>query len=333
MLARKRPELDERFRRSKLHRYLLADEEVIVAQRQHWAVMWKPILIGAAGLVVVIAANLFMKPGTLTDLLWWVLFGLALWGAVRWYAWRRNWLVATNKRVMVNYGLLNQGVAMFSLSRVPDLTYTRSMLGYMLGYGEMQRESSGAGQTLHKLKFVEQPHATYTTICAAIFDLQDRMFGMDEEENEHRFEDGPPPHTPGLYSGNLPSEGRPVTQERPVPTDFPREPDLDDDPIGIQVRYGASSPSPRREHETWFESSDLRESSLRDADTGPIPYRPPATDENYGWSPPTTDRDRGGNSRDKNSKDKADKDRDRDDDRDHSHGHNRDHDHDHDHDR
>ncbi|HYO19623.1 MAG TPA: PH domain-containing protein [Dermatophilaceae bacterium] len=324
MRARQRPELDERFRRSKLHRYLLADEEVIVAQRQHWAVMWKPILIGVAGLIVVIAANVLMDPGTLTDLLWWVLFGLAIWGAGRWYVWRRNWLVATNKRVMVNYGVLNQGVAMFSLSRVPDLTYTRSTLGQLLGYGEMQRESSGSSQTLHKLKFVEQPHATYTTICAAIFDLQDRMFGMDEEENEHRFEDGPPPHTPGLYSGHLPSEDRPVTQERPVPTDFPREPDQDDDSVGIQIRYGASAPSRYGEHETWYESSDLRDSSLRDADTGPIPYRPPSTDESYGWSPPTTGRDQGGSGRDK--KGKEEKDRDRDDGRDPSHGHDHDHD-------
>jgi hypothetical protein len=125
-MARQRPELDERFRHSKLQKYLLADENVLVAQRQHWAVLWMPMLIGVGALVVVLTLNLFLPAGTLTDLLWWGLLAVAVWDALRWIEWRRNWMVATDKRVMINHGLINQGVAMFSLSRVPDLTYTRS---------------------------------------------------------------------------------------------------------------------------------------------------------------------------------------------------------------
>jgi hypothetical protein len=291
-MARQRPELDQRFRHSKLQKYLLADENVLVAQRQHWAVLWKPILIGVAALVVVVTLNFLLPPSTLTDLLWWALLVVAVWGALKWIEWRRNWMVATDKRVMINHGLINQGVAMFSLSRVPDLTYTRSTIGRILGYGELMRESAGVNQTLHKVTFVEHPHATYTTICAAIFDLQDRMFGMDEDENEHRFEDGPPPHTPGLYSGHLPSEERPVTEERPVRTDFPRGSDLDDEPVGIHVRYGTSSSSPQGERQTWHQSPDMRDPALREADTGPIPYRRPATDEGEGWLPTNNDSDR-----------------------------------------
>lgn len=195
-----RPELQERFRRSKLHRYLLDDEEVIVAQRQHWASFWKPIVFGVAGLfgLVILA---FWLPASLDSLnpflllAWLIFFGG--WTLSRYLLWRRNWLVATNKRVMVNYGLLHQGVAMFSLSRVSDLTYTRSAFGQLLGYGELKRESAGVTQTLHKLRYVEHPHATYTTICAAIFDLQDRMFRLDEDEDDGS-RGGTTPHTPGL---------------------------------------------------------------------------------------------------------------------------------------
>ena len=283
-MARPRPDLDERFRHSKLKRYLLADENVLIAQRQHWTALWKPIAIGVAGLFVVVTLNYFLPPSMLTDLLWWALLALAIWNALRWFEWRRNWMVATNKRVMVNHGLVNQGVAMFSLGRVPDLTYSRSTLGRLLGYGELKRESTGDGQTLHKLRFVEHPHATYTTICAAIFDLQDRMFGMDEDENEHRFEDGPPPHAPGLYAGYIPPE------ERTGPTEPPDHSDQADqaaDSIGIRVHYGTGSKQSNRE--TVHQSADLRESSLRDADTGPI-YRRSTTDADYDWHP-TTDAD------------------------------------------
>src|SRR5450631_378966 len=278
-----RPDLDERFRRSKLHRYLLADEHVIVAQRQHWASFWKPFVFGVAGLVLLVGLALWL-PASLDGLnplllLAW-LFVISSWALWRYLMWRRNWLVATDKRVMVNYGLLHQGVAMFSLSRVPDLTYMRSTLGQLLGYGELKREGTGAAQTLHKVNFVEHPHATYTTICAAIFELQDRMFGMDDDENDHRIEDVPPPHAPGLYAGNV------SPAERQGPRDSEDE---DFDSAGIQIHYGVSR---HYDRDPWHLSADLRDSSLREADTGPIPYRPSATEEGTWQSTTDTDRDR-----------------------------------------
>jgi hypothetical protein len=276
-----RPNLDERFRRSRLHRFLLADEHVIVAQRQHWASFWKPIVFGAGGLVVLAILALWL-PASLDSLnpflllAWFVVIGG--WTLWKYLMWRRNWLVATDKRVMVNYGLLHQGVAMFSLSRVPDLTYTRTSMGQMLGYGELKRESAGINQTLHKVRFVEHPHATYTTICAAIFQLQDRMFGMEEFEHQHRLEDGPPPHTPGLVV--TPGTG-------PGHKDFRDNADHSEDPPGIRIHYGVSR---HVDQDPWHQSADLRASSLRDADTGPIPYRRSATDDSDDWLPKTTDR-------------------------------------------
>ena len=275
-----RPDLDERFRRSKLHRYLLADETVVVAQRQHWARVAEPIASAVAGLFVVLGLDYFLAAdlGPVINVLWWAWFflvGRAIW---KWFEWRRNWLVATDKRLMVNYGLIHQGVSMFSLSRVPDLTYSRSTLGQMLGYGELKRESTSDNQTLHKVRFVEHPHTTYTTICAAIFSLQDRMFGMEEHEHQHRLEDGPPPHTPGLVV--TPGKG-------PRGGDFRDDADHGEDPPGIRIHYGVSR---HGERDPWHQSADLRAPFQRDADTGPIPYRRNATDESDDWLPTTDDK-------------------------------------------
>jgi hypothetical protein len=283
-----RPDLDERFRRSKLHRFLLADEHVIVAQRQHWASFWKPIAFGAGGLVVLVVLALWL-PASLDGLnpflllAWFVVIGG--WTLWRYLMWRRNWLVATDKRVMVNYGLLHQGVAMFSLSRVPDLTYTRSSIGQLLGYGELKRESTAINQTLHKVRFVEHPHATYTTICAAIFELQDRMFRINEDQDYGPANGGPaprhpgpPPRTPGLVTAPGAPRG---------PIDAEVEPAQGEDPPGIRIHYGVSR---HHDRDPWRQSADLRASSLRDADTGPVPYRPSSTDESDEWLPPTTDK-------------------------------------------
>src|SRR5450759_506389 len=113
-----RPAPDKRFRRSRLHRYLLADEKVIVAQRQHWASVAVPVGSAVVGLIVVVTLNFVLPPSILTDLLWWAMLALAMWAASRWFMWRRNWLVATNKRVIVNYGLFHQGVATVSYTHL-----------------------------------------------------------------------------------------------------------------------------------------------------------------------------------------------------------------------
>src|SRR5664280_1196477 len=96
-----RPDLDERFRRSKLHRFLLADEHVIVAQRQHWASFWKPIVVGAGGLVVLVVLARWLPASAdgLNPFLllgWFV--GIGGWTLWRCLMWRRNGLVATDTR-------------------------------------------------------------------------------------------------------------------------------------------------------------------------------------------------------------------------------------------
>jgi uncharacterized membrane protein len=282
-----KPDLDERLRRSRLDRYLLADEIPILAQRQHWASFWRPIAFGVAGLIVLVLLGLWL-PASLDALnpfvmlAWLVIF--AGWASWRYFMWRREWLVATDKRVLVNYGLINQGVAMISLARIVDLTYTRSTFGHLLGYGTLERESQKHPHSLHEVKWVRDPDSTYLTICAAIFNLQDRMFGMVEDEHYHRIEDRIPPHAPGLVATPAGSTG---------PIEGRDEPDQGDDPPGIRIHYGVSRHNHR---DPWHLSADLRDSSLgdpslRDGDTGEIPLRRSATDEIDDWLPKAQHKD------------------------------------------
>lgn len=216
--ARAQPGLDERLERSKLKQYLLADEIPILAQHQHWAALWKLIVLGIAGpiVLVVLAFALPASLDVLNPLLllaWIVLFGG--WALSKWYLWKRKWLVATDKRLLVNYGLIRQGVSMISLARVVDLTYTRSTFGQLLGYGTLERESQKHPHSLHDVRWVKDPDRTYLTICAAIFNLQDRMFGMEQEENDQGrgHEDPAPPGSRPVEpaEGPRPGDTGPIT--------------------------------------------------------------------------------------------------------------------------
>ena len=59
--------------------------------------------------------------------------------------------MATDKRLIMTYGLLTHKVAMMPLRKVTDMNYGRSLLGRMLGYGDLDiliiNNGGGDGKT------------------------------------------------------------------------------------------------------------------------------------------------------------------------------------------
>jgi hypothetical protein len=279
------PDLTERFRRSKLEKYLLHDEKVIIAQHEHWAVLAKKTAAVVGALVVVIFIDTWLPGslGRLTNLFWWAWIGLVVWYLWQLLEWWGRWLIATDKRLLMNHGLIiKEGVAMLPFNRMADLTYFRTAPGKLFGYGTLVREGAGHNQTLREVKWVKHPDETYRTICAQVIDVEDRARGTtDEDLYGHRFEDGPPEHAPGLHQPYIPIEARtgPIS-DRPGRADHSP---------GIRIRYGGKTKKQADPGEPWYQSADLRDSSLRDADTGPINYRRSVTDLSDKWTPTTDD--------------------------------------------
>jgi len=295
--------LVRRPRRSGLDRYLLDGERIVTASHHHWARIAVPVISVAAGLIVVLLLDSVLPASLslLANLLWWGWFAVIGWAVWELLKWRHDWFVATDKRLILTYGLITAKVGMMPLTKVTDMSYTRSPLGRLLGYGTFVMESAGLDQALRRVKWVDNPDHTYRAICAEIFGVEDRERLVDSDEHDHRFEDGPPPHTPGLYAEYAPAAGRPAA------SDSRTEPAPPDDTPDLPIRYAAP---PRGDRDPWYQSPDLREPALREADTGPIPYRRPATDDGEGWrtttNDPDQDQDRGRNS------DSKDRDRDQD---------------------
>ncbi|MBE3074005.1 MAG: PH domain-containing protein [Actinobacteria bacterium] len=194
-------------RHGALGRYLLDGERTLTAVHQHWAKVAEPIASVAVGLVLVLAfdSSLPATLGTVTNLLWWawfILVGRALWKVVDW---RHDWFVATDKRLILTHGLITRKVAMMPLAKVTDMTYNRSPLGRLLGYGTFVMESAGQDQALHRVEWVPEPDHTYRAICAEIFGVDDHELSPDST--------GYPTAIPIRPSSSQPGDGGPDIHE------------------------------------------------------------------------------------------------------------------------
>jgi membrane protein YdbS with pleckstrin-like domain len=154
-----------------LRRYVLPNERVIVATRHHWAALLEPIATTVAAFLLVgtiVMATPLEVRGTVQWLwvAWFVVAGRLAW---RWLEWRYEWFVATDKRLLLLYGLVVHKVAMMPLKKVTDMGYSRSPVGQVLGYGRFDMESAGQDQALRTIRYVPHPDATYRTLCDTLF--------------------------------------------------------------------------------------------------------------------------------------------------------------------
>ncbi len=152
-------------------KYLLAAERVVIVQRKHWAVLSIPVSVVVTGLLVafVIDTLLPTSAALVRDILWLVWSASLVylgWHIVEWWADR---FVVTNKRVMIVYGIITRKVGMMPLSKVTDMSYERSVLARLLGYGVFVMESAGQDQALSRISFVPQPDWLYREMCALLF--------------------------------------------------------------------------------------------------------------------------------------------------------------------
>ena len=150
-------------------RYLLRGERPVVSTRQHWASVAEPILSAVIVSFLAIAAALSADWGQAAWIV--VIPALALvlravWKIAEWYC---IWFVTTDRRLLKTYGLITQRVAMMPLAKVTDMSYDRSIMGRLLGYGEFVMESAGQDQALRVVRWVPNPDEIYRALGDTIF--------------------------------------------------------------------------------------------------------------------------------------------------------------------
>ncbi|GAA0538116.1 membrane protein [Saccharopolyspora subtropica] len=152
--------------------YLLDTERRVIRVRRHWAVLvWD--LFEAVGLLVgLVLVSYLVPPGNgwlVQNVLWYA--GLAVlvrfaYQVLDWYVER---IVVTDKRFLITSGIFTTNVAMMPITKVTDLTFARTLMGRILGYGTLVVESAGQIQALNRIEYVPSPDEVEDAISGLVF--------------------------------------------------------------------------------------------------------------------------------------------------------------------
>jgi uncharacterized membrane protein YdbT with pleckstrin-like domain len=88
---------------------------------------------------------------------------------VKVWEWSVDYFVVTSQRFLLAQGLITRKVNMMPLAKVTDMSFQRSTIGRVLGYGEFIVESAGQDQALRNVRFIPYPEQLYLEVCGLIF--------------------------------------------------------------------------------------------------------------------------------------------------------------------
>jgi uncharacterized membrane protein YdbT with pleckstrin-like domain len=154
-----------------VNRYLLPHERQVVSVHQHPAVLSGRSFLVLVGFMIAVWLSISVASGNGTALLIiWLLWGLLLVRlAVKIVDWSLNYFVVTSQRLLLAQGFIVRKVNMMPLAKVTDMSFQRTVVGQILGYGEFIVESAGQDQALRNIRFLPHPEQLYLEVCGLIF--------------------------------------------------------------------------------------------------------------------------------------------------------------------
>jgi membrane protein YdbS with pleckstrin-like domain len=194
-------------------KYLLDDEEAVLAVRRHWAVLIEPtakflpfLLIGGWLLTFDPGNRVTSSAGLL------VLLGAFGYYALRVGEWWMRHFIVSRRRVLLTSGVIVRTVTLLPLRRITDLTWKETFLGQILGYGTFRFESAGQQHALSEITFLPNADRLYRQVSSLLFssDFGGAANSGDDEGNPEPPDDrrpGPPtPPVPPADDGRRDTE-------------------------------------------------------------------------------------------------------------------------------
>jgi membrane protein YdbS with pleckstrin-like domain len=154
-----------------VNKYLLPHEHQVITVRKHPAVLIGPIALALGAILIALVLGttiLLHTPNAAIVLIIACLLFLAYLGYRTW-EWSEDYFVVTSDRMLQASGVFTRKIAMMPLVKVTDMSFQRSTLGRLLGYGSFILESAGQDQALRTINHVPYPEQLYLEICALIF--------------------------------------------------------------------------------------------------------------------------------------------------------------------
>src|SRR2546423_7049617 len=122
---------------------LLAGEQVVYRTRLHWLLFMGPVLFTA---VVLVPIAWFLDNGPWSSYAW-IPLALALFSLLATFIKRQSSdFAVTNKRVMMKVGVFSTRSVELLLNKIEAIAVEQSLLGRMVGYGDIVITGSGGTQ-------------------------------------------------------------------------------------------------------------------------------------------------------------------------------------------
>ena len=156
---------------------LMPGERSLLLVRQHWSVIVGPL---AGGVVVLLAgiAALILVPANVGGVHLGVVkavIGIALllawlaWALIHYLRWRFLTYLLTDRRILVEGGVLSRFSESIALDRIQNTVLRRSLADRMLGAGEIELESAGR-DGLEVMRRIPHPAQFYNLLEQAMHD-------------------------------------------------------------------------------------------------------------------------------------------------------------------
>ncbi len=152
-------------------KYLLPKEVRVATVRRHPAVLLLPSAQAVGGLLAAAAlsATILRGHGLLEGVVWvgWgVLMLWLIWDVANWAV---DYFVITSDRILLMSGLFTRSINMMPLSKVTEMSFHRTFVGRMLGYGDFVVEAAGKDAVLRNIDHIPYPEQLYLVVCGRIF--------------------------------------------------------------------------------------------------------------------------------------------------------------------
>jgi uncharacterized membrane protein YdbT with pleckstrin-like domain len=169
-----------------VNRYLLPHERQVISVHEHPAVLIGPIALVLVGLAIAGVLSNYVAHGNMDAILiiWGAWVVLLLWLVGKIWDWSVNYFVVTSHRLLLAQGFIVRKVGMLPLTKVTDMSFQRSTIGRILGYGEFIVESAGQDQALRNVKFIPYPEQLYLEVCGLIFKDEEQPADAGDVANE-----------------------------------------------------------------------------------------------------------------------------------------------------
>lgn len=154
-----------------VYKHLLPHEKQVITVRFHPAILIRPVaeVLGGLALAGLLTTTIPNINGFATLIIWIAWFALVVRLLIKVWCWLEDYFVVTSQRLLLATGIFTRTVNMMPLGKVTDMSFKRTAMGRVLGYGEFIVESAGQDQALRNIDHLPYPEQLYLEVCGLIF--------------------------------------------------------------------------------------------------------------------------------------------------------------------